>query len=58
MPAYDDAHVLGVTAAQLTEYERLVEVIMHCAREGGRTADDVLCEVLSTCPAPLAAVMK
>ena len=58
VPAYDDAHVLGVTAAQLTEYERLVEVIMDCAREGGRTANDVLCEVLSTCPAPLAAVMK
>jgi len=58
VPAYDDAHVLGITAAQRTEYERLVEVIMDCAREGGRTAHDVLCEVLSTCPAPLAAMMK
>jgi 4-alpha-glucanotransferase len=58
VPPHDDAHVLSVTPAQLTEYERLIEVIMECAREGGRGPSDVLCEVPSTCPAPLAAVMK
>jgi 4-alpha-glucanotransferase len=58
VPAYDDAHVVAITPAQLVQYERLVEVIMDCAREGGRTENDILCEVLSTCPAPLAAVMK
>jgi hypothetical protein len=58
VPAHDDDHVLGITPAQLTEYERLVEVIMEAAREAGRGAKDVLCEVLSTCPAPLAAVME
>lgn len=57
VPAYDDEHVTSVTPAQLAQYERLVEVVMECARENGRTANDVLCEVLSTCPAPLAAVM-
>jgi 4-alpha-glucanotransferase len=56
--AHDDAHVLGITPAQLIEYERLFEVIMECAREGGRGANELLCEVLSTCPAPLAAVLK
>ena len=58
VPAHDDDHVLGITRAQLTEYERLIEVIMECAREAGRGAGDVLCEVLSTCPLPLAAVME
>jgi 4-alpha-glucanotransferase len=58
VPPYDDAHVLGLTAAQTTEYERIFEIVMEGASGAGASADDVLCEVLSTCPAPLACVMK
>ncbi|MDB4934419.1 MAG: hypothetical protein JWP87_1391 [Labilithrix sp.] len=58
VPAYDDAHILGLTEAQVTEYERIFEIVMEAARNAGGSADDVLCEVLSTCPAPLGAVMK
>ncbi len=57
VPPYDDDHVHGLTPAQTSEYERMFDVVMEGARRAGRTADDVLCEVLSTCPAPLACVM-
>ena len=58
VPAYDDDHVRGLTSTQASsEYERLFDVVMEGARTAGRSADDVLCEVLSTCPAPLAFVM-
>ena len=58
VPAYDDAHVHELTDEQITEYERIFAIVMDAARAAGRSADDVLCEVLSTCPAPLACVMK
>lgn len=54
--AYDDGHVHDLTAEQTSEYARLFAIVMDAAREAGRTANDVLCEVLSTCPAPLASV--
>ena len=58
VPAYDDEHVHDLDAAQITEYECLFAVVMNAARAAGRSANDVLCEVLSTCPAPLACVMQ
>jgi 4-alpha-glucanotransferase len=58
VPAYDDEHVHDLTAAQVTEYERIFAIVMDAARAAGRDANDVLCEVLSTCPAPLACVMQ
>ena len=58
VPAYDDDHVHGLSDDQITEYERIFAIVMEAARAAGRSADDVLCEVLSTCPAPLACVMK
>ena len=58
VPAYDDDHVHGLTAPQVAEYARTFDVIMDAAHEAGRSADDVLCEVLSTCPEPLACVME
>jgi 4-alpha-glucanotransferase len=58
VPAYDDEHVHDLTAAQVTEYERIFAIVMGAARAVGRDANDVLCEVLSTCPAPLACVMQ
>lgn len=58
VPQHDDHHVRGLDAEQIAEYGRLFDIVMAGAREAGRTADDVLCEVLSTCPAPLASVMQ
>ena len=58
VPAYDDDHVRDLTDAQLADYERIFAIVMEAARAAGRSADDVLCEVLSTCPAPLGGVMK
>ncbi len=57
VPAYDDDHVHDLSAPQIAEYARVFDVIMDAAHAAGRTADDVLCEVLSTCPEPLACVM-
>jgi len=57
VPAYDDDHVHGLTPPQVAEYARMFDVIMDAARAAGRSANDVLCEVLSTCPEPLACVM-
>jgi 4-alpha-glucanotransferase len=58
VPAYDDDHVRDLTDAQLADYDRIFAIVMDAARAAGRNADDVLCEVLSTCPAPLGGVMK
>ena len=58
VPAYDDEHVHALQAEQVTEYERIFAIVMDAARAAGRDANDVLCEVLSTCPAPLACVMQ
>ena len=58
VPAYDDDHVHGLTAPQIAEYARLFDVIMDAAQAAGRGVNDVLCEVLSTCPEPLARVMQ
>jgi len=55
---YDDDRVHGLDDAQVAEYARLFDVVMEAAQRAGRDADDVLCEVLSTCPAPLACVMQ
>jgi 4-alpha-glucanotransferase len=58
VPDYDDHRVAGLSEEQITEYERLFEIVMEGARNAGRTADDVMCEVLSTCPTPLACVTQ
>lgn len=58
VPDYDDHHVRGLDEAQAAEYGRLLDIVMETALVAGRTVDDVVCEVLSTCPAPLACVMK
>ncbi|MDB5219551.1 MAG: hypothetical protein JWO86_7478 [Myxococcaceae bacterium] len=57
VPAYDDEHVQGLDPEQVTEYERIFAIVMDAAQAAGRDESDVLCEVLSTCPAPLACVM-
>lgn len=55
---YDDDRVRALDESQVEEYSRLVDLVMESARSRGRAADDVLCEVLSTCPRPLASVMR
>lgn len=58
LPAHDDERVRALDEAQIAEYERLFAIVMEGARAAGRGAGDVLCEVLSTCPEPLARVME
>jgi len=58
VPAYDDHRVRELDERQIDEYARLVDLVMETARSRGRAVGDVLCEVLSTCPRPLACVMR
>lgn len=53
VPAYDDHRARGLDDAQIERYSRLFDLVMERAGAGA-----VLCEVLSTCPAPLARVMQ
>lgn len=58
VPAYDDMRVRHLDGTQIDEYSRLLDLVIASARTAGKTERDVLCEVLSTCPRPLAAVMQ
>jgi 4-alpha-glucanotransferase len=58
VPAYHDGRVKMLDSNQIAEYAVLFDLLVHCAETAGRSRDDVLCEVLSTCPRPLALVMK
>lgn len=55
---YADHWVTDLDESQVTEYARHVDVLVQAARAFGREHDDILCEVLSTCPYPLWRVMK
>jgi 4-alpha-glucanotransferase len=55
---YDDERVRDLDGGQIDEYARFFDMVMEEARSAGRSTDDVLCEVLSTCPRPLACVMS
>ncbi|MDB4946195.1 MAG: hypothetical protein JWP97_5729 [Labilithrix sp.] len=57
VPAYDDDRVRGLRAAQVDAYDVFFGAILDAARAAGRGPADVLCEVLSTCPEPLAEIM-
>lgn len=52
-----DGFVTALEPAQVAEYARAFEVVVRQATAAGRTKDDVVCEVLSTLPAPLGAVL-
>jgi 4-alpha-glucanotransferase len=54
---WDDAWVHSLTESQIAVYGAQVESVLAAARAAGRSPSDVLFEVLSTCPAPLAAVL-
>lgn len=58
VPAHHDFHVTSLDAAQIDRYARIFDVLVAEARAHGRAPDDILCEVLSTCPRPVFEVMK
>ena len=55
---YADEWVTSLDEAQIDAYARQFEVVMTAARAHGRSAGDILFEVLSTCPHPLEGVMR
>src|ERR1043165_9774387 len=57
-PRYHDAWVTGLDDDQVARYAFLFDAIIHAAELAGRSRDDISCEVLSTMPAPLGAVLK
>ena len=58
VPAHHDFRVREVDSSQVDAYCRIFDVLVSEARAHGRSTDDVLCEVLSTCPRPIYEVMK
>lgn len=57
-PRYGDEQVVDLTPEQVDRYAVALDAILDCAKSAGRDPDDILCEVLSTWPAPLKAVMQ
>ncbi|AKV00724.1 4-alpha-glucanotransferase (amylomaltase) [Labilithrix luteola] len=57
VPAYADERVHDLEPSQVDAYDRLFDVVVRSAMAHGRKKEDILCEVLSTCPLPLRAVM-
>jgi 4-alpha-glucanotransferase len=56
-PRYADEWVVALDAEQVHRYAVLVDAIVGAARRHGRGPDDIVCEVLSTLPTPLARVL-
>ncbi len=56
-PRYADRWVRALDAAQVERYATLFDALVECARRHGRDASDLSCEVLSTMPTPLEAVL-
>ncbi|HEX5062001.1 MAG TPA: 4-alpha-glucanotransferase [Kofleriaceae bacterium] len=56
-PRYHDAWVTDLDDDQVDRYSILIDAILDTAERAGRTRDDLCCEVLSTMPTPLAAVL-
>jgi 4-alpha-glucanotransferase len=57
VPRYADDRVLSLSPEQVGRYGALFEAIAGCARDRGREISDIVCEVLSTQPLPLKAVL-
>ncbi len=55
---FDDGWVTDLDDEQVARYAAVIDVIVDAARRHGRALDDLLCEVLSTLPYPLARVME
>nr|WP_153865489.1 MULTISPECIES: 4-alpha-glucanotransferase [Myxococcaceae] len=57
LPRHADGWVRALEPAQVQRYGALLDTVLEAARLQGRALEDVLCEVLSTQPYPLARVM-
>jgi len=57
-PRYGDEHVKDLLPEQIERYAVVLDAVLESAKSAGRRPDDILCEVLSTWPTPLKAVMK
>lgn len=57
-PRYGDEQVVNLAPEQVDRYAVALDAILDCAKSAGRDPDAILCEVLSTWPAPLKAVMQ
>ena len=57
-PRYDDAWVAHIDPDQINSYSWAVDILVAEARRRGKGPSDLLVEVLSTCPRPLAAVLE
>ncbi len=55
---FDDDWVTDLDDGQVARYAAVIDVVVDAARRHGRALDDLLCEVLSTLPYPLARVME
>ncbi len=58
VPPYADRRVRDLDPAQVEEYAFFFDLLDDARRRHGRGASALLCEVLSTCPEPLRAVMR
>ncbi|HUS27094.1 MAG TPA: 4-alpha-glucanotransferase, partial [Kofleriaceae bacterium] len=57
-PRYHDGWVTDLDQEQVGRYALLMDAILDAAHRAGRSRDDISCEVLSTMPAPLGAVLR
>lgn len=57
LPRYHDHWVHGLDATQIDRYAILLDAILAAAVRAGRAPADLNCEVLSTMPVPLGAVL-
>lgn len=57
-PRHSDRWVRDLEPAQVERYALLVDAVIDAVRRRGGTTEDVVCEVLSTQPLPLAKVME
>jgi 4-alpha-glucanotransferase len=57
VPRWADDWVVRLSAPQVARYSRLLDVIVDAAHAAGHDTGAVACEVLSTCPHPLRAVL-
>lgn len=58
LPRYDDRWVTSLMPAQVDRYAAIFELIVGAVRARGLEVGDLVCEVLSTMPFPLRAVLE
>jgi len=57
-PRYEDDWVRSLTDEQIKRHAVIFDVLVDTVRAQGGQVGDIACEVLSTCPSPLAAVVS